>query len=112
LFASEIILIPDTDVYDLRGRVYNTWQGNVLFSTLNLPNTSVGDVSKYCINAPKAPCGALSGTNVVQYARSYHGGSVASLLGDGSARFISDNILLATWQALGTRAGSEPAGDF
>jgi prepilin-type N-terminal cleavage/methylation domain-containing protein len=112
LFASEIILIPDTHVDDLRGRVYNTWQGNVLFSTLNPPNTSVGDVSFYCINAPKAPCGALSGTNVVQYARSYHTGGVACLLGDGSARFASDNILLSTWQALGTRAGDEPARDF
>jgi hypothetical protein len=72
----------------------------------------VGDVSFYCINAPKAPCGALSGTNVVQYARSYHTGGVVCLLGDGSARFVSDNILLSTWQALGTRAGDEPASDF
>ena len=39
-------------------------------------------------------------------------GGVACLLGDGSARFVSDNILLSTWQALGTRAGDEPASDF
>jgi prepilin-type N-terminal cleavage/methylation domain-containing protein/prepilin-type processing-associated H-X9-DG protein len=40
-------------------------------------------------------------------ARSYHRGGVNVLLMDGSGRFISDNISLATWRALGTRAGGE-----
>jgi prepilin-type N-terminal cleavage/methylation domain-containing protein/prepilin-type processing-associated H-X9-DG protein len=43
-----------------------------------------------------------------QAARSYHPGGVNLLFADGSGRFVSDRISLATWQALSTRA----AGDF
>src|SRR5262249_31696993 len=66
LMGSEIIVVPDTNVHDLRGRYFNSWQGNVLFSTLYPPNTTVGDRSSYCIAHPKAPCQALTATNVVQ----------------------------------------------
>ena len=45
-------------------------------------------------------------------ARSYHTGIVHVLLMDGSVRGISENINLATWRALGTRAGSEVVGEF
>jgi prepilin-type processing-associated H-X9-DG protein len=40
-------------------------------------------------------------------ARSYHPGGVNVLLCDGTVRFISNGISLATWQAIGTRAGNE-----
>ena len=53
LLASEIILSPDNErANDLRGRYYNSWEGNNLFSTLYPPNTSVGDRSNYCIPLP------------------------------------------------------------
>ena len=42
-------------------------------------------------------------------ARSYHIGSVNVLMMDGSIRSVSDNIDLALWRALGTRAGGEAA---
>jgi prepilin-type N-terminal cleavage/methylation domain-containing protein/prepilin-type processing-associated H-X9-DG protein len=47
-------------------------------------------------------------------ARSYHaGGAVNVLLMDGSVRPVSPSINLATWRALGTRAGGEVVGgDF
>jgi type II secretory pathway pseudopilin PulG len=112
LFASEIVLVPDTTLHDLRGRVSNTWQGNVLFSTLNGPNTTVGDVSSYCITGPMAPCAPLSTSNVVQYARSFHSGGVNALMGDGTVRFVSNNVTLTTWQGLGAMLGSEPLGEF
>jgi len=38
---------------------------------------------------------------------SYHPGGVNVLLGDGSVRFVSDNIQLAVWRSLGTRHGGE-----
>ena len=40
-------------------------------------------------------------------ARSYHAGGVNCCFADGSVHFISNNIQLATWQALGTVAGGE-----
>jgi prepilin-type processing-associated H-X9-DG protein len=43
---------------------------------------------------------------------SAHTGGVNALLGDGSVRFISNNIDLATWRALGTRNRGEVIGDF
>ena len=45
-------------------------------------------------------------------ARSLHTGGAQALLSDGSARFISDNIDRATWQALGTRGGGEVIGEY
>jgi len=41
-----------------------------------------------------------------------HPGGVAVLLGDGSVRFVTNNIGAATWQALATRNGGEVAGDY
>jgi len=45
-------------------------------------------------------------------ARSYHSGIVHILLMDGSSRSVSENINLAVWRALGTRAGKEVIGEF
>jgi prepilin-type N-terminal cleavage/methylation domain-containing protein len=110
LMGSEILLTADTGSHDLRGRYYNTWEGNVLFSTLLPPNTTVGDKSSYCINGIRRPCAAAG--NNVQYARSIHVGGAQVVLADGSVRFVSDNINLGTWNSLGTRALSETVGDF
>jgi prepilin-type N-terminal cleavage/methylation domain-containing protein/prepilin-type processing-associated H-X9-DG protein len=44
---------------------------------------------------------------------SHHPGGVNFLMADGSVRFISDNISITTWVALGTRAGGDVVGgDF
>jgi prepilin-type N-terminal cleavage/methylation domain-containing protein/prepilin-type processing-associated H-X9-DG protein len=115
LMLGEIIVVPDKDPpqqHDLRGRYNNTWQGNILFSTLYPPNTPVGDRSNYCNSFPRAPCQELSATNVVQSARSYHPGGVNFALADGSVRFISDTVVATSYLALGTRAGNEVAGDY
>ncbi|WP_165069276.1 DUF1559 family PulG-like putative transporter [Paludisphaera rhizosphaerae] len=40
-------------------------------------------------------------------ARSYHSGGVNVGLADGSVRFVKDSISLATWMAVGTKAGGE-----
>jgi prepilin-type N-terminal cleavage/methylation domain-containing protein/prepilin-type processing-associated H-X9-DG protein len=45
-------------------------------------------------------------------ARSYHSGGVNVLLGDGSVRFIRNNIDAYTWRGLATRTGGEVLGDF
>ncbi len=108
--ASEILLTPDTTAHDLRGRYYNAWEGNVWFSTLNPPNTTVGDRSSYCVSAVRRPC-ASSGENV-QYARSMHVGGAHTLLADGAVRFISDNIDTTTWNNVGARNDGKVLGEF
>ncbi len=45
-------------------------------------------------------------------ARSFHTGGVYVVLGDGSVRFVSENINLDTWRGLSTRAGREVLGEF
>ncbi len=45
-------------------------------------------------------------------ARSFHSGGVNVALMDGSVRFVRDTLDLATWRALGTRAGGETIGDY
>ena len=43
-------------------------------------------------------------------ARSRHPGGVNCLLGDGSVKFVSNSIALATWRAAGSIAGGEVLG--
>ena len=45
-------------------------------------------------------------------ARSLHNGGVHALFVDGHVKFVSNNINLATWQALGSRSGREVLGEF
>ncbi len=54
-------------------------------------------------------CADRSGINPP---RSLHTGGVNVLMGDGSGRFVSDNINLATWQYIGARNDGQPVGDF
>ncbi|MFO0843845.1 MAG: DUF1559 domain-containing protein [Gemmataceae bacterium] len=45
--------------------------------------------------------------------RSYHTAGVNAMLMDGSVRFVSNNISVTTWRALGSRSGGEVLGsDF
>lgn len=53
-----------------------------------------------------------SPTYAIITSRSWHAGVVQVALMDGSCRPISENIDLAVWRALGTRAGRELVGDF
>jgi len=45
-------------------------------------------------------------------AASYHVGGVLVCMSDGAVRFVSNNINLATWRAVGSRAGGEVIGEF
>lgn len=96
---------------DTRGTwSYGTMGGNI-FSTQNGPNSTSPDWVWGCRNFPTEgmPC-TQSGSPYIAMqaaARSYHGGGVNVAFGDGTVRFVSDSIILTTWQALGTRGGNE-----
>src|SRR5207245_3928783 len=64
-----------------------------------LPNDNRWD----CSNASHNPGQAA--------ARSMHPGGVNILLGDGSVRFVTNNINASIWQAVATRNGGEAATD-
>jgi hypothetical protein len=81
---------------------------------LNPPNTTVRDTQVYQgVSLKQAPQTTIAnnGTQAL-YARSYHPGGVDVSLGDGSVRFMSNNVSAVVYKALGTRNGSEPAGEF
>jgi prepilin-type processing-associated H-X9-DG protein len=122
LLVSEIILAPmlstaAVDAFhsgDRRGRIWNAFSGEQLFSTLNPPNSSVADVAYGCNNIPLAPCTVVgTGTPTTNYnltARSYHSGGVNAALCDGTVHFISQNVPANVWLAAGTRASNDSAG--
>lgn len=96
---------------DVRGVwTYGTMGGNV-FSTQTGPNSSRRDEIWGCREwVPEGmPCVTRGSPWVLNFAaaRSYHSGGVNASMADGSARFFSNNISLAVWNALGTRGGGE-----
>lgn len=124
LLVGELVLVRDTGVgeqtsggnsakqkHDLRGRYWNTHQGNSLFSTLYPPNSSVGDRLTWCITAPRAPCQSLGADNLVLSLRSHHEGGAHAARADGSARLITDYVDVAVYRAMGTRRLAESAND-
>jgi prepilin-type N-terminal cleavage/methylation domain-containing protein/prepilin-type processing-associated H-X9-DG protein len=108
LMLSEIVIVRDTSVNDLRGRYNNSWYGNSWFSTLNPPNSSVSDQVGYqgVSLTPWAPSTTnSSGSNMS--ARSYHSGGVNAAMADGSIRFIRNSINATAYNAMGTAAKGE-----
>ncbi|HET6423778.1 MAG TPA: DUF1559 domain-containing protein [Planctomycetaceae bacterium] len=63
-------------------------------------------------NSRQFDCGNNSNNAGRTAARSRHTGGVHALLCDGSTRFVSDNIHLPIWQALGSKSGGEVIGEF
>lgn len=91
------------------------------FSAAEPPNTSVPDRVYTCKaaimqGAPnQAPCesgNTLGLAGRYNFARSYHAGGVQAALGDGSVRFISDNIDRNTWMRLGMINDGLTIGDY
>jgi prepilin-type N-terminal cleavage/methylation domain-containing protein len=117
LLVTECLNVPGEGTNeDWRGNL--TYPENCLFHWNYTPNTNNPDWLRkgLCVSTPRAPCigthSAYSDRNEIVSARSQHSGGVQVLLGDGGVRFVSDNIALATWQALGSPAGGEVVGEF
>jgi prepilin-type N-terminal cleavage/methylation domain-containing protein/prepilin-type processing-associated H-X9-DG protein len=117
MFVSECINVPGTgNQEDWRGNL--TYPENSQFHWNNTPNSSTPDWLRnvLCVSIPEAPCigthTAFNNRRNIISARSRHPGGVQVLLGDGSVRFVTNNITLLTWQALGSPATGEVLGNF
>ncbi len=101
---------------DYRG--FSWWGGGAGFTAYSLPNSIDPDVmTGAACNAtpPNAPCTTTSTATRprMQVARSRHTGGVAVTMCDGSVRFVSNSISVATWRAVSTSQGGEVfAGDW
>jgi len=112
LLMAEYIKAKSRQDNDWRGDIHND-DGVFRFHTINTPNSSAADV---IINtflqvdkdffAPATP-----GSPQHNAARSHHLGGVNVSLCDGSVRFITNTITLATWSAMGTMNGGELVSD-
>jgi prepilin-type N-terminal cleavage/methylation domain-containing protein/prepilin-type processing-associated H-X9-DG protein len=103
---------------DQRGLVWGDQPGYGHIYTQLSPNSTSPDFLYvgWCDSRPAVnlPCvSGDSGPNNTAAARSRHLGGVNVVLGDGSVRFVSDNVdLLTVWRPLATIAGGETIGDF
>ena len=105
---------------DLRG--FTWWGPATAGETFFPPNTTSPDAIQYAPGdgtgfcdplPPNPPCVAPTGAYpYIQSARSYHPGGVQVVLGDGSARFIENNINLQVWRNLGSSKDGQPLGDY
>jgi len=93
---------------DLRG--FGWWGPASGITTFAGPNSSTPDVPPQNCDpaAPNPPCTTATASNGSnQFARSRHSGGVNAGMVDGSIRFVTNNIAIATWRALGTARGGE-----
>jgi len=107
--VSEIILSPDVNDHDIRGRYFNPTHSGVSFSTRLPPNSNVPDAFNWCSANPvkKAPC-ISSGSNIFCLARSMHAAGANTAMADGSVRFVPNTINADIWRGMGSRNGGEP----
>jgi len=75
------------------------------FNTLLTPNSRWPNTSFSCD-------GCASDTKGLQGARSRHTGGVHTLMGDGTVKFVSENIDWTIWNAIGGRNDGTTVGDF
>jgi len=83
--------------------------GSILGSTID-PLNKVPVSETFIDDGALTDCSAA--THVTSNFRSYHEGGVQFLLGDGSARMISENLDRGVFNALGTHGGGEVVGEF
>jgi prepilin-type N-terminal cleavage/methylation domain-containing protein/prepilin-type processing-associated H-X9-DG protein len=114
LMMSEYLRAWSTFDNDWRGDIHND-QGVFRFHTLLTPNTTTPDQIESGWFQPNGdilmPVTAAVGDQF-NAARSRHPGGVMAAFCDGTARWVANDVTLATWMALGTMNGNEDLSDF
>ena len=114
LLMSEVLKGWTAEDQDWRGDIYND-DGVFRFHTTLTPNTSAPDVIEANwferTGDPLMPAVAGAGNAQVAAARSRHPGGVNAVMCDASVQFVSNDIELGIWQAMGTMNGAEVGGN-
>jgi prepilin-type N-terminal cleavage/methylation domain-containing protein/prepilin-type processing-associated H-X9-DG protein len=113
MLLSESLTTRDGDK-DHRGDMLNDGEVCAYYMTIQSPNSPAPDVelSGFCVSRPEIQMPCTTAPNHYRAARSRHPNGVNVGFGDGSVRFVTNNIPLAVWQAVGTMNGGESLGDF
>jgi prepilin-type N-terminal cleavage/methylation domain-containing protein/prepilin-type processing-associated H-X9-DG protein len=111
LMLSECLMAQSPLDDDWRGDIQND-QGEYYFSTLLTPNSSAPDIIYAGWYQPNALMGpAATGSSFEYYgARSRHIGGVNVVMCDGSGRFVTNSISLATWEEAGSMQSGAALG--
>lgn len=113
LLCGEVVVVPDGNWYDERGKVWDVIHGGGMFTTIfPLNPVNLGDNTQgWCVSSTKAPCAPQTTRNAYILSRSYHTRGNTFGFADGSVRNISNGIDPDTYRALGSRNGGEVKGD-
>jgi prepilin-type N-terminal cleavage/methylation domain-containing protein len=107
MLLSEVVMAANDDDMDIRGDMLNDDRPCTMYMTRNTPNSGL-DVSPWILPRQDNPPGTTTGAGFAhKAARSRHTGGVNVIMADCSLRFVSDDIALATWRAMGTMNGGE-----
>jgi prepilin-type processing-associated H-X9-DG protein len=109
LLMSEVLKGWTPEDRDWRGDIHND-DGVCRFHTTLTPNTSAPDIIEtnwFERTDSLMPAVAGPRNSQVAAARSRHPGGVHASLCDGSVRFVSNDISLDAWKALGSMSGDE-----
>jgi prepilin-type N-terminal cleavage/methylation domain-containing protein/prepilin-type processing-associated H-X9-DG protein len=113
MLLSETVCTASDDTYDIRGDMLNDGEGCTEYMTIDTPNSGT-DVTPYLHNGgknlPEDPP-ALIGAYAHKAARSRHPGGVNVVFADSSLRFVTNDIALDLWRAMGTMNGGEVISD-
>lgn len=116
IMVTEVLANPsNATTSDWRGNL--TYPENCMFHWNEPPNSRTPDRvrNQLCVSTPQIPCvGAFTAFNrrdIIITARSFHTGGVQAAFGDGSVRFVSQNVNLLSWQAIGSPNGGEVVND-
>jgi len=110
MLMSEVVFPNADEDFDIRGDMLNDDRPCNQYMTIETPNSSAPDVSPFVPSPldPADPPYTSTGSNYAhKAARSRHPGGVNVAFADASVRFISDNVALAAWRAMGTINGDE-----